>query len=135
MIRPLFMSRGGVAIVIAGLSLGSVTVAGQTVRSAPTTAASKAAPLRTPDGKPDLQGVWSFATITPLERPAELTSRARRRSGLNDRRLARSSGGGNRPGQARRGQELCSHPDRESHSHAPGYLRLSASGPEWTALR
>jgi len=24
---------------------------------------------RTPDGKPDLQGIWSNATITPLERP------------------------------------------------------------------
>jgi hypothetical protein len=28
--------------------------------------------LRTEDGKPDLQGTWSFATITPLERPADL---------------------------------------------------------------
>ena len=26
---------------------------------------------RTPDGKPDLQGIWSNATQTPLERPAE----------------------------------------------------------------
>src|SRR5271163_4922845 len=25
---------------------------------------------RTPDGKPDLQGVWTNATLTPLERPA-----------------------------------------------------------------
>ena len=24
---------------------------------------------RTPDGQPDLQGVWNFATATPLERP------------------------------------------------------------------
>src|SRR2546428_2091601 len=30
---------------------------------------------RTADGRPDLQGVWSFATITPLERPAELASK------------------------------------------------------------
>jgi hypothetical protein len=29
-------------------------------------------PPRTPDGKPDLQGVWTNATVTPLERPAEL---------------------------------------------------------------
>jgi len=28
--------------------------------------------LRTPDGKPDLQGTWSFATLTPMERPANL---------------------------------------------------------------
>ena len=27
---------------------------------------------RTPDGHPDLQGVWDYATITPLERPQEL---------------------------------------------------------------
>jgi hypothetical protein len=27
---------------------------------------------RTPDGKPDLQGVWTSATLTPLERPADL---------------------------------------------------------------
>ena len=27
---------------------------------------------RTPDGKPDLQGTWSNATVTPLERPVEL---------------------------------------------------------------
>jgi hypothetical protein len=26
---------------------------------------------RTPDGQPDLQGVWSNSTLTPLERPAE----------------------------------------------------------------
>ena len=27
---------------------------------------------RTADGKPDLQGIWSNATITPLERPANV---------------------------------------------------------------
>jgi len=27
---------------------------------------------RTPDGKPDLQGVWTSATLTPLERPVDL---------------------------------------------------------------
>ncbi len=27
-------------------------------------------PARTPDGQPDLQGVWTNATITPFERPA-----------------------------------------------------------------
>ena len=29
---------------------------------------------RTADGHPDLQGVWNFSTITPLERPAEFAS-------------------------------------------------------------
>ena len=30
---------------------------------------------RTPDGQPDLQGIWSNATITPLERPRELAGK------------------------------------------------------------
>ena len=29
-------------------------------------------PSRTPDGQPDLQGIWTNATLTPLERPADL---------------------------------------------------------------
>lgn len=31
---------------------------------------------RTPDGQPDLQGVWTNATLTPLERPAALQGKA-----------------------------------------------------------
>jgi hypothetical protein len=31
---------------------------------------------RTGDGQPDLQGVWGYATITPLERPRELADKA-----------------------------------------------------------
>jgi hypothetical protein len=34
-------------------------------------ASSYTAP-RTPDGQPDLQGIWSNAVLTPLERPADL---------------------------------------------------------------
>jgi hypothetical protein len=33
-------------------------------------------PPRTPDGQPDLQGVWTNATITPFERPASLRDKA-----------------------------------------------------------
>jgi hypothetical protein len=32
-------------------------------------------PPRTPDGRPDLQGVWSFATLTPMERPSTLAGK------------------------------------------------------------
>jgi hypothetical protein len=33
-------------------------------------------PSRTPDGQPDLQGIWTNATITPFERPASLRDKA-----------------------------------------------------------
>src|SRR5437868_10701882 len=42
--------------------------------SAALTAQSANVP-RTADGQPDLQGVWNFSTITPLERPAEFAGR------------------------------------------------------------
>jgi hypothetical protein len=47
--------------------------------ASPTThkaAPSKSGVPRRPDGRPDLSGVWSFATVTPLERPAELGDKA-----------------------------------------------------------
>src|SRR5688572_26748040 len=39
-------------------------------------AAAGAQGARTPDGRPDLQGTWSFATLTPMERPKEFGTKA-----------------------------------------------------------
>jgi hypothetical protein len=41
--------------------------------AAPATAQTKVS--RTPWGQPDLQGIWDFRTITPLERPESLSGR------------------------------------------------------------
>ncbi len=46
------------------------------VSSAPAPAPAQTEELRTPWGAPDLQGVWDFRTITPLQRPEELGDQA-----------------------------------------------------------
>ena len=90
-----FLASLGAAVVIAVVSLATVRVAGPTsLRSfvgvaeaggggaqapspaAKTTAAPKTwTPPRAPDGHPDLQGVWNFSTLTPLERPDEFAGK------------------------------------------------------------
>jgi hypothetical protein len=53
-------------VIVAILSLTAVFAPAQSKTSRP---------LRTPDGHPDLEGIWSFATITPMERPANLAGK------------------------------------------------------------
>jgi hypothetical protein len=54
----------GVTSVIVVLSLGAIPAAAQTW-TVP----------RTPDGHPDLQGLWNNTTLTPLERPRNLAGK------------------------------------------------------------
>jgi hypothetical protein len=76
-VRRLFRSCAA-AIVFAAACLAMAPAFGlaQTQTSTPTSPAKKWTAPRTANGQPDLQGVWSFATITPLERPAELAGKA-----------------------------------------------------------
>ena len=62
----------GLAIVLALTPL-AVSIGLAQVR---TTAKPSTAVPRMPDGRPDLQGNWSFATITPLQRPDNLGDKA-----------------------------------------------------------
>jgi hypothetical protein len=51
-------------------------IAGASLAAQPRAAAGTWMPSRTPDGQPDLQGVWTNATLTPFERPASLRDTA-----------------------------------------------------------
>ncbi len=68
--------------LIALALLAALPAAGQAPASAQKTTAQKTAAKkswirpRTPDGQPDLQGVWTNPTITPFERPAEFAGKA-----------------------------------------------------------
>jgi hypothetical protein len=53
------------------------TLAAQSSRPAVTPPSAKWTAPRTPDGAPDLQGVWLIHTATPLERPKALEGKAR----------------------------------------------------------
>ena len=62
-------------LLIACLSLGVVPLvplAGQAQSGEP----ADWTPPRTPGGHPDLQGVWDYRTMTPLERPTSLADKA-----------------------------------------------------------
>jgi len=88
MTRRVLMSLGGGGLAIAAMLLLTVPVAAQAPTPAPKpapapraaapakpAARTQAAP-KTPWGDPDLQGIWNFATSTPLERPAALGEKA-----------------------------------------------------------
>jgi hypothetical protein len=93
---------------------------------------AKWTPARTADGKPDLQGTFTFATITPLQRPAALSGKdvlspseaAEFEASENDR-LNRDLF------DPEKGQPSAGSPGR-SHSVLGGHARTNgdASGPD-----
>ena len=84
--------------VFLGIFLSSaIVVSGQTL---------KPKVPRAPDGKPDLQGTWDFAQLTPLQRPSEFADK----ESITD---YRSHHGGRGHVRARPGALLESVPFRE----------------------
>ena len=69
-------NRIAVVFMIVVAVVSTVAVSGQATPPRPSTnAAASARVPRTPDGKPDLQGIWDFRTVTPMERPAEFADK------------------------------------------------------------
>ena len=67
---PSLVSSRTPLLVIAAIVISGVSVLAQTPKTS-----TRPAPARLANGQPDLQGVWNFATITPLQRPAEYAGR------------------------------------------------------------
>ena len=63
MSHRVLVSMSAMAVVVALVSSGAALATAQTTVP------------RTPWGQPDLQGVWDFRTITPLQRPEDLAER------------------------------------------------------------
>jgi len=76
-LSPIFTSSSLAAIVIAAVLIAPANAQAPSGATQKTSSTTKTwIPTRTPDGQPDLQGVWTNATLTPFERPTELAGKA-----------------------------------------------------------
>jgi hypothetical protein len=75
-----FFTSGSLAAIVAAAVLvvpaDAQTRSDTTQKVIKTSSTKTWIPTRTPDGQPDLQGVWTNATLTPFERPPQLAGRA-----------------------------------------------------------
>ena len=65
----------GAVMFGAAMMLAPVSLPGETPVAAKAVSGKTWTPPRTADGQPDIQGVWSNSTLTPLERPAEFAGK------------------------------------------------------------
>src|SRR5262245_27897297 len=70
--------------VAAGVAVGAAALAAQSSASRTNAVTKGWVADRTPDGHPDLQGVWANNTVTPLQRPKQWESKTR----LSDAEIA-----------------------------------------------
>src|SRR5262245_58131130 len=74
-IRPRYNAgrvRSEMKSAIQWILFGSVAVATMSVQAQRAVPARRSwTPTRTASGAPDIQGVWNYGTMTPLERPAQ----------------------------------------------------------------
>src|SRR5262245_26741156 len=75
MIGPLVSPSRVRSVAMALMVFAAVPAATQTTRTDTPKNSRAWTPSLTPDGQPDLQGVWSDVSITPLERPLALQGR------------------------------------------------------------
>jgi len=62
------------AVLVAMVSFAGPPAAGQS--GSTTASTNKWTAPRTPDGHPDLQGIWDYATMVPFERPTEFAGKS-----------------------------------------------------------
>jgi hypothetical protein len=85
-ITPVVRCAGAAALAITlSAVLAAQSADSKSTASSPAKGARKFATPRTAWGDPDLQGVWDYRTITPLERPQNMAGRAT----LTDEEVAR----------------------------------------------
>ncbi len=73
---PCFILRLAGLVVLATIpAAGQSTKPAATASKAAAVASTKPTMPRTPDGRPDLQGTWDFAQLTPLERPGDFAGK------------------------------------------------------------
>jgi hypothetical protein len=78
---PCIGSRRAPVLTLGLALLAAVSMAAQSQKPAgtgpkPASTSSKPSTIpRTPDGRPDLQGIWDFAQLTPFERPGDLADK------------------------------------------------------------
>ena len=95
---PCMVTSDGLAALVSlvAVALGGGSSVGAQSQARPGASRAWTVP-RTPDGQPDLQGIWTNATLTPLERPRALADRAVPHRGRSGRDRGQAAGARPRP--------------------------------------